>query len=212
MKECSKSMPRRLREPNFSNKYFVGVGLDIGGRPDPLSLYAELFPRLERVDTWDIEDGDAQFLEGVSDGSYDFVHSSHTLEHLNDPSQGLGNWFKVVKPNGYLILIVPDEDLYEQGIFPSTFNEDHKWTFTIMKENSWSSRSVNLLTLIQGLGPQAEIIKLELLDSTYRYRLPRYDQTLSPIGESSIEAIMRKRGEEEVGNGGFRSRRAAWPR
>lgn len=211
MKECSKSIPRRLREPNFINKYFVGVGLDIGGKPDPLSLYTELFPKLERVDTWDIEDGDAQFLGGVADSSYDFAHSSHTLEHLHDPSEGLGNWFRVVNPGGYLILIVPDEDLYEQGIFPSTFNEEHKWTFTVMKENSWSSRSVNLLTLIQDLGPRAEIIKIELLDSTYRYGLPRYDQTLSPIGESSIEAIIRKRSEEEVGNGGFRSRTISEP-
>jgi len=46
MKECSKSIIRRMHEPNFSNRYFVGHGLDIGGGPDPLGLYIELFPRM----------------------------------------------------------------------------------------------------------------------------------------------------------------------
>ena len=39
---------------------------------------------------------------------------------------------------------VPDEDLYEQGQFPSTYNVDHKWTFTILKTTSWSPCSLNL--------------------------------------------------------------------
>ena len=65
MKECSKSIMRRMHEPNFSNRYFVGSGLDIGGGPDPLGLYVELFPRMRGVKVWDKEDGDAQSLEGI---------------------------------------------------------------------------------------------------------------------------------------------------
>ena len=30
MKECSKSMLRRVRDPNFVRRYFVGDGIDIG--------------------------------------------------------------------------------------------------------------------------------------------------------------------------------------
>lgn len=202
MKECSKSIPRRLGDPNFTARYFVGRGLDIGGKPDPLILYQELFVRITSVRTWDREDGDAQFLAGVRDGEFDFVHSSHCLEHLNDPREGLFNWFRVVKPGGHLIVTVPDEDLYEQGVFPSTFNKDHKWSFTIMKARSWSERSINLLPLIADLGADAELVKLELLTSTYRFSLPRYDQTLSPIGECGIEFVVRKRTAEEVALGG----------
>lgn len=44
MKECSKSIARRLSSPNFMRRYFAGSGLYIGGKPDPLSLYVELFP------------------------------------------------------------------------------------------------------------------------------------------------------------------------
>lgn len=202
MKECSKSIPRRLSDSNFINRYFVGHGLDIGGRPDPLALYGELFCQIESVKTWDIEDGDAQYLASIPNGKFDFVHSSHCLEHLRDPEEGLRNWLRVLKPGGHLVCTVPDEDLYEQGMFPSTFNRDHKWTFTIHKLRSWSSRSLNLLDLIKDLGPEAEPVKIELLTSTYRFSLPRYDQTLTPIGECGIEFVIRKRPSAEITAGG----------
>lgn len=201
MKECSKSVVRRLHDPGFVTRFFAGRGLDIGGKPDPLSLYEELFPRIEGVRTWDIEDGDAQFLAGVADDTYDFVHSSHCLEHLNDPAEGLRNWFRVLKPGGHLVLTVPDEDMYEQGVFPSTFNRDHKWTFTIFKAHSWSERSISLLPLLQSLGARAEPVRIQLLDDTYRARLPRYDQSITPVAECGIEAVIRKRTEDETATG-----------
>ena len=201
MKECSKAIARRLREPNFINRYFVGDGLDIGGRQDPLALYRELFRGMRSVRTWDLEDGDGQLLHGVPDNAYDFVHSSHCLEHLNDPVEGLKNWLRVVKPGGHVIFIVPDEDLYEQGRFPSTFNPDHKWTFTIFKGRSWHGRSLNILTLVTRQ-EEAEVVKIELLDATYRYELPRYDQTITPIAECGIEVVMRKRPAAEIAAGG----------
>jgi SAM-dependent methyltransferase len=202
MKECSKSISRRLADANFINRYFVGDGLDIGGKPDPLCLYQELFSRMRAVRTWDWEDGDAQFLASVADESIDFVHSSHCLEHLVDPREGLINWLRVVKPGGYLIVTVPDEDLYEQGKFPSTFNRDHKWTFTILKAKSWSDKSINVVDLLRDLGASAELVRLEQLSATYRFGLPRYDQTLTPVGECGIEFVIRKRPSEEVAQGG----------
>ena len=191
-----------MHEPNFSNRYFVGHGLDIGAGPDPLGLYIELFPRMLGVKTWDKEDGDAQMLESIEDAQFDFVHSSHCLEHMNDPACGLQNWFRTLKPGGYIIITVPDEDMYEQGQFPSTWNGDHKFTFTILKSRSWSPKSINLLDLITKLGDTSELIKLQKLDQSFRYTLPRFDQTLTPIGECGIELILRKRTEEEVKNGG----------
>jgi hypothetical protein len=98
--------------------------------------------------------------------------------------------------------LVPDEDLYEQGVFPSAYNQDHKWTFAIFKEQSWSKRSVNVLPLLMELGSQAEVVKVELLTATYRYKLPRYDQTRSPVGECGIEVVIRKRVFDEASRGG----------
>jgi SAM-dependent methyltransferase len=204
MKECSKSIARRLREPNFLNRYFAGSGLDIGGGPDPLSLYRELFPKMRGVQTFDKEDGDAAVLAGLEDASFDFVHASHTLEHMVDPAAAVAQWFRVVKPGGHLIVTVPDEDLYEQGEFPSTWNGDHKHTFTIWKSKSWSKGSKNLVELLTGLGAAAEIVLIQKLDDSYRYTLPRFDQTLTPIGECGIEAVVRKRTQAELDAGGRR--------
>lgn len=211
MKECSKSIQRRLADSNFLRRYFVGDGVDIGGKPDPLMLYKELFPLMTSVKTWDWEDGDAQFLKGVADNSLGFVHSSHCLEHLVDPKEGLRNWFRVVREGGYLVISVPDEDLYEQGVFPSTFNCDHKWTFTIFKAKSWSDRSINLLDVVRELGPAAEVVRIELLSANYRFDLPRFDQTLTPVGECGIELVIRKRIAAEVAAGGRFERSSTQP-
>jgi len=73
-------------------------------------------------------------------------------------------------PGGHLFLIVPDEDLYEQGIFSSRFNADHKATFTISKARSWSPVSVNVLDLARSL-PNAELVSIELQDHHYDRRM-----------------------------------------
>jgi SAM-dependent methyltransferase len=196
------AMQRRVKDSNFANRYFVGNGLDIGGGPDPLAMYVEMFPHIKKMDIWDMLQGDAQFLHGIPNNTYDFVHSSHCLEHLLDCREGLRNWFRVLKPQGHLVIIIPDEDLYEQRMFPSTFNKDHKWTFTLSKVMSWSPVSVNVLEMLSGLGAAAEIKKIELLDAGFRYTLQRFDQCLTGVSESAIEIIIRKRTEAEVADGG----------
>lgn len=44
---------------------------------------------------------------GVPSGSYDFLASSHALEHCANPMAVLAHWRTVVAPNGYLLLVVP---------------------------------------------------------------------------------------------------------
>lgn len=200
MKEMSKATLRRMHDSNFVTRIFRGSGIDIGGFPDPLSLYLEFFPLVKSVKIWDLNDGDAQFMEGIINESFDFVVSSHCLEHLHDPKQGITNWFRILKPSGYLVVTVPDEDLYEQGTWPSNKNYDHKSTFTIHKENSWSQKSHNILELLISLGESAEIKKVELIDRTHRYNFAKFDQTITPFSESAIELIVRKKTSEELHN------------
>lgn len=198
MYESSKSVMRRLHDSRFVTRYFVGQGIDIGAGPDSLGQYAEFFFAMTGCKAWDLPDGDAQLLATVGDASLDFAHSSHCLEHLRDPVEALRNWLRVIKPGGHVIVTIPDEDMYEQGIFPSVLNTDHKWTFTIHKDVSWSPRSVNLLELLARFAGEAEIVKIEKLDATYRYNLRRLDQTMTPLGECAIEFILRKRTPEEI--------------
>jgi SAM-dependent methyltransferase len=193
MNECSKAVARRLHDARFATRWFVGDGIDVGAGGDSLGNYREMYPGMRSCRAWDLPDGDAQTLDGVADESLDFVHSSHCLEHMREPAVALGHWTRVLKPGGHLVIIVPDEDLYEQGVFPSTFNTDHKWTFTIAKLASWSPRSLNVTDLLNGISDRVQPIKVELLDASYRWAgVPRMDQTLTPVAESAIEIVARK--------------------
>jgi hypothetical protein len=52
------------------------------------------------------------------------------------------------------------------------------------------------------LGPSSDIRLIAVEDTFYRYSLPRFDQTSTPVTESAIEFIVRKRSEGEVSQGG----------
>ncbi len=142
---------------SFEENILTGTGIDIGCGPDPVSPNARKF---------DMEDGDANDILRFVDQQFDFVYSSHCLEHMSDPPKALQEWWKLVKPGGHLFLIVPDEDLYEQGVFPSRFNADHKATFTISKTKSWSPVSVNIVDLVHSL-PQSQLVSIALHDHGY---------------------------------------------
>ena len=46
----------------------------------------------------------------LDDNSVDFVISSHVIEHFPDPIKALKEWYRVVKPGGYLYIIAPHKD------------------------------------------------------------------------------------------------------
>jgi SAM-dependent methyltransferase len=144
-----------------------GSGIDIGCGLDPVTPNARRF---------DIEHGDANIVSQYVKEQFDFVYSSHCLEHMQDPRKTILDWWKLVKPRGYLFVVVPDEDLYEQGVFPSRFNDDHKATFTISKACSWSPKSINVLDLAYSL-PGGKLISLQLQDAGYDRSLMSFART-----------------------------------
>lgn len=50
------------------------------------------------------------------DASLDFVYSSHLLEDYLDWTPVLKEWVRVLKPGGYLIILVPDKKLWNEAI------------------------------------------------------------------------------------------------
>ncbi len=150
-------------------KILRGRGIDIGCGPDPVHR------RVRRFDHWQ---GDANRITKYVREQFDYVYSSHCLEHMDNPRAALREWWKLVKPGGHLFLIVPDEDLYEQGVFPSRFNSDHKATFTIAKAHSWSPVSINVLDLVRRL-PGAELVSIVLQDHGYDRSLQRQGEAWS---------------------------------
>jgi predicted SAM-dependent methyltransferase len=79
-------------------------GIDIGCGPDPI------FPD---VYGFDKDEGGANGITKCAREEFDFVFSSHWLEHMKDPRKAIQGWWKLVRLGGHLFLIVPDEDLYE---------------------------------------------------------------------------------------------------
>ena len=183
---------RRFNNPNFHTRYFVGNGIDIGSGTDSINNYKYMFPSIKSCREWDLKDGDATYMNGIEDNTFDFIHSSHCLEHLKEIYKGFENWVRICKKDGYIITVVPDEDLYEQGNFPSIYNKQHIQTLTIYKKNSWSPKSINIFDLIMRFGDKIKVEKIELIYDRYNKDLyGKMDQSI--IGaECSIEFIVRK--------------------
>jgi SAM-dependent methyltransferase len=59
--------------------------------------------------------GDAHKLPFDSD-SLAFVYSSHLLEDFLDWEPVLREWVRVIKPGGYLIILVPDKELWAAAL------------------------------------------------------------------------------------------------
>jgi len=159
MDEASKTLA--LYPELLSEVLNMGRILDIGAGIDPVRQDAVIFDKAQ---------GDAQEIQNFFDKeSFETVFSSHCLEHMVHPHAAIENWFSLVKPGGHLVTIVPDEDLYEQGYFPSIFNSDHKSTFTISKSDSWSPVSINCLDLFSSL--DGEIVYLKQQSDNYNFAL-----------------------------------------
>jgi len=148
-----------------------GSGIDIGPGPDPI---------LPDVRTFDMEDGDANVITQYVHDTFDFVYSSHCLEHMHDPRAALQEWWKLVRPGGHLFFVVPDEDLYEQGVFPSRFNPGHKATFTLSKTASWSPVSLSVLDLAHSL-PGGKLVRIALQDAGYDRDMGHFGPPRTPL-------------------------------
>jgi SAM-dependent methyltransferase len=128
-----------------------GTGVEMGG-PSPIFSWGGLipiYPLAKRMDNvnfarktiWEdtTREGDSfhfhsrkapgqQFIaEGaelsvIPSGKYDFVLSSHMLEHTANPLRALAEWKRLLKPGRALILVVPARD----GTF------DHRRPITTM--------------------------------------------------------------------------------
>ncbi len=192
MQETSKCYDLREKRGDFT-RYLTGKGLDIGCGDDALKI------PLGMVVPWDKEQGDAQYLAScTSDEVFDFVYSSHCLEHMRDVEKTLRNWVRVIRPGGILYVTIPDYQLYEKMRFPSRFNGDHKHTFSmeltrakVQRANHWQIAE-DITPVLERLGVDIEHVHLE--DAGFNYSVgPDIDQTLNPLTLAQICIIGTKR-------------------
>lgn len=163
----------------FFDKYCNGPGLDIGY----LGYEKDIVPILPSAVGIDLntENYDGKTLP-FPDNSQQFVYSSHCLEHISNRAEVIKEWHRVVKPGGYIITIVPHQDLYEKkGNLPSIWNEDHKVFY----------RPSNLLWEFENSLPvnSFRVRHLQDNDKFHDYNTPQYEHSK---GEYEIELVIQK--------------------
>ena len=119
-------LPRAEAERPFAGK----TGLEIGGASPWFRRRLPLYRLAERVDNCNYAEDEARYTEVHGDRfapgrgqqfiaeatnlhfaaaeSYDFVASSHCLEHVANPIKALREWARVLKPGGAFALVLPD--------------------------------------------------------------------------------------------------------
>jgi len=98
--------------------YCYGVGLDIGYGGDPIKPSAITIDLdIVRYACGDHPCNivsDAKSLPWFASRSLDFVYSSHCLEDFSETRDVLREWFRVVKVQGHVVLLLPDQRKYER--------------------------------------------------------------------------------------------------
>lgn len=176
MNEAQKNERRRQECPEYGS-LFKGKGIDIGCGATPVR---------PDCDTWDKGQGDATYMAGMQDEKYDWVFSSHCLEHVERPDVALENWFRLVKPGGHLIVTIPCFFLYEKKQWPSRFNGDHKQRFSILAD----PRTITVSDLLSIL-KRAQVRWIRTNDEGFDYEDQQTDQTRGKA-QSEIEFVVRK--------------------
>lgn len=163
----------------FFTKYMSGNGLDIG--------FAGYIDGAEpiRPDAIGVDIGypgyDGKTLP-FPNNSQDYVYTSHCLEHIVNYKQAIGEWHRVTKTNGFIVIVVPHQYLYEKKIsLPSKWNDDHKRMYT---------PSSLLLEIENSLPPNTYRVRLlEDGDAGFNYDL---GPSIHSNGQYEITLVIQK--------------------
>ncbi len=95
----------------------------------------------------------------LPDESQDFIVSAHVIEHFPDPIKALKEWYRLVRPGGYIFMIVPHKERTFDKDEPRTTLQElidrHEGKMTVRpNKNDHSSVWVteDMVTLVRHLG------------------------------------------------------------
>ena len=99
-----------------------------------------------------------------ADGTFSFIHFSHLIEHLNNPSAFLAEVSRVLMPGGYAVAVTPNADGFQAKLLQGRWRSaiaDHLYLFTpgtlnrTFEKNGFKIRSVKTWGgIAQGLVPR----------------------------------------------------------
>jgi len=105
------------------------VGIEIGGPSHTGNIIYEVSSRMDNVifsnttvwsthldvykygnsKTGNLIINDAVNITSVETATYDFCFAAHCLEHIANPLKAVGEWLRIVKAGGYVVLILPEK-------------------------------------------------------------------------------------------------------
>ncbi len=123
----------------YHNLLYNKIGLEVGGPSNIFETNSiiPIYPLAKRVDgcnfstktVWEgeLQEGwnylydnksrlgfqyiqEASELSTIPDKKYDFILSSHSIEHIANPLRALQNWLRVLKNKGVLLMVVPHKE------------------------------------------------------------------------------------------------------
>lgn len=126
MKHTINDAGRHLEEtdlrPEFlaMEKFCRGLGLDVGcgtNRLSPTVMTTDWFPHADADLIWNCVHEGGRYIYPFRDNRFDFIFASHVLEDFapDEIQWVMDEWLRMIKPNGYLVILVPD---IEGGRYP----------------------------------------------------------------------------------------------
>lgn len=73
------------------------------------------------------------------------IHFSHLIEHVPNPNEFLKEVYKILSPNGYIILTTPNAD----GLFAKKYKENWR---AVMPQHLWLFRKNTLINFLKDIG------------------------------------------------------------
>jgi SAM-dependent methyltransferase len=130
-------------------RWCIGKGLDpgAGGR-----TFSPDVVRLDRRPDSSRQIGADACALPFSDATFDFVLTSHLIEHLARPRAALDEWLRVVRPGGHVISIIPDTR-FTRGMNTDPTPHLHEWSpgsflmdvLDCSPDGAWWARSIRVI-------------------------------------------------------------------
>jgi ubiquinone/menaquinone biosynthesis C-methylase UbiE len=138
--------------------YCIGKGCDVGFGGDKIKKencegidFPQPYARAGR-DKVDIPCDVINDEIPVADNTYDYVYTSHLIEDFADTKDALRKFIRILKNNGTLILVFPDQQKYEkicnkigQPLNPYHIHKNMGYDFMLQKINELENLSYEVL-------------------------------------------------------------------
>jgi ADP-heptose:LPS heptosyltransferase/predicted SAM-dependent methyltransferase len=168
--------------------YTRGVGLDLGcgpwkAFPHFIGIDGQAYPGSKGGPSLVM---DCARLGVFSDGAFDFVFSSHLLEHIEDTRAVLREWWRVIRPGGHLLLYLPHKAHYPNIGEPGA-NEDHKHDF----------EPQDIVDAMQAVAPDWDLVESQERAGGDEYSFLQVYRKL-PAGGGQLASAMAPRPEKRA--------------